>query len=676
MSPSETYTGPPEGLKARKKHNMAHTTHQKKAGSRVRPMVRSSSHNKLTRLSTSSSGPTIVLRPNLNRSKSTDSVNRPLSRLNLTRNNRLMGLLTGLQPLTKTTLGPLLTTNRSSGSLKGMAPASGGIRTSTRKGRAILRLNEDNEDYEDINTENADGEDEDKSNEISEINGPQGNDNEARQHNSQEDGQDSRSGSQISILVEPRSQSDVSVPSEPPTESQSELDVESRKSQEQSQEEFNKSEVLQNKDVNSVLVGQADAPADAQPNAQANAQASDFIKQNYATATGERSELGEKQNNDSKSAQTNQESRNVLELDRPTSGALASSEDFRSESAAPLGGSVSSNLYGGSLLLSQLTGLTKKVDHAHPYTAVAPTSLENMSGISFKANPIESTNYHNLAEPVISGKNAVTPSSYQPEQTIYSNLQRTNSQYNAPRKQNMSLQNYLTSNNQSDHAHNIETRTQQRLWLQRENSLMDVAENHNFSSLSLNKLMFSHNYSLGNIKDLDNGAASVNSNTPNQQQSNGVPSDPGAASSSSISGLLRMLQSGHNSIQSRTEFERLNREYLNVRRHLNPVGESLSRLGKLKDEVEMPKKRQTKTNANGNANSFREFSPQTAEQEHEVSSQINRIWQQALLLSLASSSSVSTAPKQQRPTNQRASVNMRSPQTPTTRAVKLKQRAS
>ena len=635
-------------------------------------MVRSSSHNKLTRLSTSSSGPTIVLRPNLNRSKSTDSVNRPLARLNLTRNNRLMGLLTGLQPLTKTTLGPLLTTNRSSGSLKGMAPASGGIRTSTRKGRAILRLNEDNEDYEDINTENADGEDDDKSNEISGINGPQGNDNEARQHSSREDGQESRSGSQISILVEPRSQSDMSVPSEPPTESQSELEVESRKSQLQSQEEFNKSqEVLQNNDVNSALVGQADGQADAQ----ADAQASDFIKQNYATATGESSALGEKQNDGSKT-QTNLETRNVLELDRPASGALASSEDFRSESAAPLGGSVSSNLYGGSLLLSQLTGLTKKVDHAHPYTAVAPTSLENMSGISFKANPIESTNYHNLAEPVISGKNAVTPSSYQPEQTIYSNLQRTNSQYNAPRKQNMSLQNYLTSNNQSDHAHNIETRTQQRLWLQRENSLMDVAENHNFSSLSLNKLMFSHNYSLGNIKDLDNGAASVSSNTSNQQQSNGVPSDPGAASSSSISGLLRMLQSGHNSIQSRTEFERLNREYLNVRRHLNPVGESLSRLEKLKDQVEMPKKRQTKTNANGNANSFREFSPQTAEQEHEVSSQINRIWQQALLLSLASSSSVSSAPKQQRPTNQRASVNMRSPQTPTTRAVKLKQRAS
>ena len=118
--------------------------------------------------------------------------------------------------------------------------------------------------------------------------------------------------------------------------------------------------MLQNKDVNSVLVGQADAPADAQADAQANAQASDFIKQNYATATGERSALGEKQNNDSKSAQTNQESRNVLELDRPTSGALASSEDFRSESAAPLGGSVSSNLYGGSLLLSQLTGLTNR----------------------------------------------------------------------------------------------------------------------------------------------------------------------------------------------------------------------------------------------------------------------------------------------------------------------------
>lgn len=673
MSPSETYTGPQDGLKPRKRHNMAPTAHQKKPGTRVRPMGRSSSHNKLTRLSTSSSGPTIVLRPNLNRSKSTDSVTRPLARLNLTRNNRLMGLLTGLQPLTKTTLGPLLTSNRSSGSLKGMAPASGGIRTSTRKGRAILRLNEDNEDYEDINTENAEGEDEE-------------------QRNEEEPQQESRSGSQLSILVEPRSQSEASVPSEP-TESDSarneqmnertesnehmESQIEAQQSQPQSQEDFQekvgekvdkKEEKEEKEEKEQKEEKEEKVQAKPQYSDTGNDTASDFIKQNYAAATGERSK------DETKPHKLLQVRALDSGFDQSLKSTLASSDDFHSESAAPLGGSVSSNLYGGSLLLSQLTGLTKKVDHAHPYTAVPPTSLETMSGISFKANPIESTNYHNLAEPVVSGKNAVTPSSYQPEQTIYSNLQRTNSQYNAPRKQNMSLQNYLASSNQTDHAHNIETRTQQRLWLQRENSLMDVAENHNFSSLSLNKLMFSHNYSLGNIKELDNGAASAGSTAANQQQTNGVPSDPGAASSSSISGLLRMLQSGHNSIQSRTEFERLNREYLNVRRHLNPVGESLSRLQKLKDEVEMPKRRQPKNN--GNANSFREFCPQTAEQEHEVSSHINRIWQQALLLSLASSSSVSTAPKQQRPTNQRASINMRSPQTPTTRAVKLKQRAS
>lgn len=590
-------------LAKRKKHTMPQNAHQKKPGTRVRSINRSSSHNKLTRLSTSSGGTTSALRPHLNRSKSTDSVTRPPGRTGVTRNNRLMGKLAGLQPLTKSNLGPILTMNRSSGSLKGLVVNTGGIRTSTRKGKAIMRLNEDNEDYEDIQ---------------------------------KDDEQDDRG-------------------------------------EEGRTEEHNGSGVHTSEAGDNTGTGETEYGKHSTHEHGTTHGPSAFVHSEPLLAPHSPSDL----------TQANPEQghggpQHPLSRYDALKSTLQSSEDLRTESGGTLGASVTSNLYGGSLLLSQLTGLMKKVDHTQPYAAVAPTSLDNMSGISFMANPIESTNYQNIAEPVVSGKNAVPASSYQPEQTIFSNLQRTNSQYNAPRRHNMNLSNYLSSNSNGDHAHNIETRTQQRLWLQRENSMMDIGENHNFSSLSLNKLMFSHNYSLSNIKDLESANAAVHTNNAGTQQANGAAADPGAASSNSVSGLLRMLQSGQNSIQSRTEFERLNREYLNVRRHLNPVGESLSRLEKLKDDVKVPKRR-TRANANGrsNANNFKEFSPQAAEQEQEITSQLNRLWQQALLSSLASSST-SPAPKPQRPamTQRGSSFNMRSPQTPTTRAVKLKQRAN
>ena len=49
-----------------------------------------------------------------------------------------------------------------------------------------------------------------------------------------------------------------------------------------------------------------------------------------------------------------------------------------------------------------------------------------ISGISFKANPME---LNNAAEPVTTSKNVSQNNSYQPDQTIFNNLQRTNNQY-------------------------------------------------------------------------------------------------------------------------------------------------------------------------------------------------------------------------------------------------------
>lgn len=669
-------------------------------------MARSLSHNLLSRLGTSSGAPGTALRPNLNRSKSTDSVSRPLARMGLTRNNRLLVKLSALQPLSRTVLGPTLTSNRSSGSLKGLGASTSGIRTSSRKGKAILRLNDDNQDYEDIQGE--EGGDRREKEQLSKENDDE-NAYLGDQETTPSGAEGSRTASRSSVLGDPEARSEHSGAFEAGARD-SEADTASQMHENDTEEEINhiNGEHLAENTATGIprspkTPGAAEAEAHKSPKSAKSAQSANVLPPEQM-----HSDLG------------------VL---KSTS---ASSEDF--QSAAPLAGSVASNFYGGSLLLSQLTGLTRKVDYAQPYPTGPHPSLENTSGISFMANPIESANYHNLAEPVISGRNAVTPSSYQPEQTIYSNLQRTNSQYSvigARKPPSQAATNNMTSNSttnsnlntiltglhgkqvqnshtnqnsNSTHAqnshnstpldhHNIETRTQQRLWLQRENSLMDVGENHNFSLLSLNKLMFSHNYSLGNVKELASGAHLASSAGSSQHLATPHDQNP---TTNSISGLFRMLQTGHNSIQSRTDFERLNREYLNVRRHLNPVGKSLSRLEKLEDDASVKGnrvvvKKRTKAAGSGsstasgnstatsaNANSFREFSSHSPSQEQELSANLNRLWQQALVLSLASSTNGSPGSKNQRqPMNHKSSsFNMRSPQTPTTRAVKLKQRAN
>lgn len=652
----------------------------KKLHNKLKSHSRSYSHNKvLNKLSTSSTPmvPNMGARPNLNRSKSTDGLVRPSNRQGaLKKNSRSFTKLTSLQPLTKTMLNQSLKSNKSTGSLKALnltvQGGGGGLKTSGRKGKAILRLNDydnDNNDYEDME-----------------------NDSEGERNTVNKEARD--------IISE-------------------------------------------------------DTIDEGEQNASKLEEKESEKKVNVDTENGEGGEENEKFLQ-SRNFKTNYDSSirgSNTEPDLPLNNSISrlpsvqdSSEDL----------TAASNLYGGSLLLSQSTGLTKKINRgdnqgiiqrlgvnsnsASPISAnkasdmhessMGSTNSESVSGISFKANPIENTNkYQNqnsVAEPVTTNKNVIQDNSYQPNQTIFNNLQKNNSQnHSKTSNQNSTnsnsvgndqmLQSYLQQPQQSQH--NIETRTQQRLWLQRENSLMDVvngdANRSNFSSLSLNNMMFAHNYnqSQQNVRDLSQVATHPNGPvTPNEipnieaMHSNNAAQfgSDNSNSISNINGLLTLVQNGHqNSIQSRTEFERLNREYLNVRRNLNPIGESLNRveeiMNKNKDIKITKKKDHRKTLSTASvsttmtsANTFKEFSPLYHEKEQETNNTLNRLWQEALILTLPlslSSNSIRVNPPQpsQQPiqtqmqrNNQRVPSygqspynSLRSPQTPTTRAVKL-----
>lgn len=97
----------------------------------------------------------------------------------------------------------------------------------------------------------------------------------------------------------------------------------------------------------------------------------------------------------------------------------------------------SNNLYGSSLLLSQSTGIVRKIEpvsakvtevYSNKHDPNVPQQPESVSGISFKANPMEAVN-SNIAKPVTTNQNVSQKNSYQPDQTIFTNLQRTNNQY-------------------------------------------------------------------------------------------------------------------------------------------------------------------------------------------------------------------------------------------------------
>ena len=107
--------------------------------------------------------------------------------------------------------------------------------------------------------------------------------------------------------------------------------------------------------------------------------------------------------------------------------------------------------------MSQSTGLVRKIDPKHSanlkmteaYPAMPSDEALNstaISGISFKANPME---LNNAAEPVTTSKNVSQNNSYQPDQTIFNNLQRTNNQYLMNKNSNIINNNSNSNSNKN-----------------------------------------------------------------------------------------------------------------------------------------------------------------------------------------------------------------------------------
>lgn len=708
-----------------------------------RPHMRSQSHTKVpTRLSTS--GP----KPHLNRSKSSDVIRTPRSG-GLKRNNRSLTKLAGLQPLTKTllnnslkgtvpvnpvkrtqlqnslkSLGSLRKTtsnssykgnlaltkthlensirsSKSSNSLKGLNTVGSvnngpsiGLRTSSRRGKAILRLNgdADNQNYEDLSDES----------------------------DLENENEGTKSG----------------LPGD-------------QKYTGGSTDDFN--------DLKYSSGEQQGTPAPAEP------QAYEGTAQGQSTKD---KKPGESEESSSQIASRNGQPTKVQSEPPAFVSTNSSADDL-----------TSSNLYGGSLLLSQSTGLTRNINDPMGYQLQKDQSEERLdqkmagdhtSGIYFKASKNEGDSQLLGNEP-LQGPAARPPSSYQPNQSIFTNLQRTNSKFLSNMKSQRQPSNYtqqqqqqqlaqfgqsqtsntqgsahqvqqgqqaqrgrglpppsaygqqsqqgagagrdfsdfLNSSNSGNNAqgHNIETRTQQRLWLQRENSMMDgsqLADSkfNNFSNLSLNKLMFAHNYnnSSTNVRDISGSAGSLGLQSNPVTPVSEAPPLSSQADPLNVPNLMFLVQSNQHqtSVQSRTEYERLNREYLNVRRHLNPVAESSNRLERheaLTKDIDVQKKSKKKPTSSSmhtqttNANSFDQFASNKQEHEEQAALLVNKLWQEALFLT-------TSAPSNSRPTQPDSGANdpqhhllkhsrggstlqgNRLSMPPTTRAVKLAAQAA
>ncbi|CAH6722470.1 hypothetical protein CLIB1444_09S04280 [[Candida] jaroonii] len=662
-----------------------------------------------------------INRPNLNRSKSTDGIVR------IKRNNRSFTKIATLQPLTKTLSNQSLKSNKSNTSLKNLNInlAYGGLKLSAKQGKAILKLNDDNDEYEDLSDEEA--------NEL---------ENSAEllaQQSLQQ--QQPTPEQQATPLPEPEQPQEAEISNNTQDNDMQHV-FQQALGQYVSEPEVNKENHLSPSPRPELYTSgvQSDPliktePLDSHPKQPTTHNIQEALRSKSPESPS--SQEGSKQD-----ITTEQSDDRLNKLPDST-------DDL----------TPSSNLYGGSLFLSQSTGLIRKIDPKqmeYPSEGNEGESYNDSNGgISFKANPIDL----NVAEPVLTNKPAVKLNSYQPNQTIFNNLQRTNNQYVNSKKQSQQkasdekngiepaksraippqhiqlkdlgvtdFANFLNNNvNLNDGNDN---RTQQRLWLQRENSLMDVSidpnQLANFSSLSLNKLMFAHNYNQSNQHlnqmtpqtpsgGFQLGMTPINNELQNHQpggivtanhqsasvphQNNGVnvsvtsvnnssstsqsttPNDnpplQNSVSTTNINGLLYMLQNGStNLIQSRIEFERLNREYLNVRRYLNPIGVSLNRV---KNNTIKIKKSNDKKDVNNDANTFEEFSPNFKDKEEEINNTLNKIWQDALISTSSvaqNQSNTSLNASMQRPQIARLPsrnqyMNLRNSQTPTTRAVKF-----
>ncbi|KAI3406371.2 TCO89 [Candida oxycetoniae] len=676
-------------------------TQKKPHISRQKSYNRSPSHNKLMNKLPASSSTTSIARPNLNRSKSTDGLakGRQGGGSAFKRNNRSFTKVAGLLPLTKSMSNQSLKSNKSTTSLKGMSSFNIGLKPSARKGKAIINLDDEDGDYEDVDE---------------------------LPHNEHDQQQQQQQQQQVMPVAE-RFDSQETITT---NNSNSTQNIPSLYEQ-----------------INRIVPDPT--PDTLPPSTPTNTTATTMTTTTTLPSRPQLEVLQETTPSAEHFNATAEEERHRRHL---TSSTRSSTEDF----------SQATNLYGGSLLLSQSTGLVRKIDPMSTKAAVAfpdeqkngdtTSHLELAGGISFKANPIETT--ASIAKPDTTNLNVSKKNSYQPDQTIFTNLQRTTNQHiqkkpqsqvqvqvqsqlqrqQVPNKNRAEVapqptkasQHYLQDgvNNYNEFLHsapsssdsqrgvaskNIETRTQQKLWLQRESSLMDVANGDpsrmaNFSNLSLNNLMFAHSYnkSHANMGDLQANAHSAQGSRVYSSNLGGttvMPGTPGASSNvgfngysnqgpgtpeasigannMNMNGLLLMVQNNHqNSIQSRTEFERLNREYLNVRRHLNPVGECLTRLEKYKSKEIKLEKRSQKKSADGNLNSagdtFEEYASISIQKRDEITATINKMWQDAILSTLSSASKLGLLPQDNmKSANTKVSSFAKQGLAPSTRPVKL-----
>lgn len=302
--------------------------------------------------------------------------------------------------------------------------------------------------------------------------------------------------------------------------------------------------------------------------------------------------------------------------------------------------------YGGSLLLSQSTGLTRKIDLHRTSIATSPETKPVSPSVDESNEKLNPSSSHN--DNVASA----------PSQTSSSSSEPLAGPTAIKRKPTPKFSNNFSSFLAPDtHTHTqSDTRTQQRLWLQRENSLMDVphldANNlNNFSNLSLSNLMFAHNQSTTNMTQFASGSSSgsksnilgdSNDVTPSGSSGGAIGSTTGGEVSlqgalqgalvttpsttsepTNLNQFLRSVLSSNSRVLQKMELERFSREYLSVRRYQNPVAELLDRINHLNhtDQININKRE-------------RRQKPllKLSDIEAESSAIVLRLWQEAVAL--------------------------------------------
>lgn len=372
---------------------------------------------------------------------------------------------------------------------------------------------------------------------------------------------------------------------------------------------------------------------------------------------------------------------------------------------------MSGAAYGGSMLLSQSTGLTRKVnpgsstghsgsgvhdggDQLIPESSGSVMAAQSspQEGILFKASGETHANAKSDG-PTTRGRKGHY--GYQEKNSApFSSQPRPDANFSNNFAQFLNLD--ATGTSQGQHPLLVETRTQQRLWLQRENSLMDVphldANNlNNFSNLSLSNLMFSHNQSSTNMQQMaanagfsrDGAYTSLGRDstrgsfqgsggvTPQGYEGSGDPSvnnvqlqftgalatpsverqlvyggtdgtsTPGGEALNLNTFLRLVLSSSNHRVSQKMEFERLNREYLNLRRYRNPVAELLDRIADLEhvDQIKIKKTRDiSKKKESGLATvrgstgavSNNAESDTAIERDTEAQALVSKLWQDAI----------------------------------------------